>query len=127
MRVTSDPVLGLHYIQQGVGPITQYVKYMSWVLLKRFEPPYSLVSDNPVQLWPPDGHPPFMGVGFATPGVHVTMPVDPMTLFMAINRPLPEKVVRVEAEAAIEVNAMLWRGASRFVYGPSAADLEATV
>src|SRR5207244_5979676 len=61
-----------------------------------------------------------------TAGVDVTMPVEPMTLFMAINRPLPEKVVRVAPEAVIEVNAMVWRGASRFVYGPSAADLEAT-
>jgi hypothetical protein len=123
--VNSDPVLGLYYIQQGIGPITHYVKYMSWLILKRFEAPYFLVSDNPVQLWPPYRHPLFRGVGFATEGVHVTMPIDPMTLFLGINGPLPEKVVRVGAEAAIGVNAMLWRRASRFVYGPSVADLEA--
>lgn len=125
VQVTSDPVVGLHYIQQGIGPITQAVKYMSWVLLKRFEPPYFLISDNPVQLWPPDGHPPFMGVGFDTPGMSVTMPLDPMTVFMAINQPFPEKVVRARDEAVIQLNAMLWRGASRFVYAQSTSDLDA--
>jgi hypothetical protein len=127
IRVTSDPVLGLHYIQQGVGPVTQHVKYMRWLLLKRFEPPYFLLSDNPVQLWPPEGHPSFLGVGFATPGAYVTMPIDPMTLLVATKLPLaPEAVARAKTEDVFRLNGKLWRRASRFVYAPSAADLEAT-
>ncbi len=127
MKVTSDPIVSLHLIQQGVGPVSDRVARMSWLVLKQFEPPCFLISDNPVQLWPPENHPPVVGIGFATPGVQVSLPIDPMTLLIGINEPLPEKVSRVRnAELVLEFNRKLWREASRFVYGPSQEALEAT-
>jgi hypothetical protein len=127
MVVGSDPAVSIKAMLDVVGQVEERVLRMRLVLLKRFTPPYFLLSDNPVQLWAPEGHSPLMGVGFATPGVEVTLPVDPMTVLCAANDDsIFEVVLPVRKnDPVLDGNRKLWRFATRFVFGQRREDLDA--
>jgi hypothetical protein len=127
MVVTSDPAVSIKTMLEMVGIVEERVRRMRLLLLKRFKSPHFLISDNPVQLWAPEGHSPLMGVGFATPGVEVTLPIDPMTVLSGTNdESLPEVVLPAQRdEPVLDMNRRLWRFATRFVFGQRREDLEA--
>lgn len=126
MTVNSDPSVSIKALLEVVDQVEDRVRRMRLVLLKRFTAPYFLLSDNPVQLWAPDGHSPLMGVRFATPGVEVTLPVDPMTVLCATNNDsISEVVLPVGTESVMDGNRKLWRLATRFVFGQQREDLDA--
>lgn len=127
MTVNSDPSVSIKSMLEVVGQVEERVLRMRLVLLKRFTAPYFLLSDNPVQLWAPEGHSPLMGVGFGTPGVEVTLPVDPMTVLCATNdNSIAEVVLPVRRDGhVLDMNRRLWRFATRFVFGQRREDLDA--
>lgn len=127
MTVNSDPSVSIKAMLEVVGHIEDRVRQMRLVLMKRFAAPFFLLSDNPVQLWAPEGYSPVMGFGFGTPGVEVTLPVDPMTVLCATNDESISEVVLpvLKAEPVMDGNRKLWRFATRFVFGQRREDLDA--
>ncbi len=76
---------------------------MNWTLLRRTRPPWFILGDTPVTLFQ-ENRVPHMGIGFATEGVEVHMPVSPTHAFVASAKdsPLAQRVVDFHGQVAAD-------------------------
>jgi hypothetical protein len=112
--------------------VSPYIASMGWWLVKRASWPFYPIGDAPVTVWPARHHPPFLGVGFATPDAEVAVPLNPETVLVMGHNVPDGYVIDEEAVPPREVAAWpwpyqyrQWRKADRFVFAQSRADLEA--
>jgi hypothetical protein len=111
---------------------------MCWrVLHRRAGLPFIAIGDAAVVLGRPEHLPSFLGVGFATPGVEVYVPLSYRSLLVLTHEPHDAQVEVLDADSLPKqgsfvpvwtaiVNAQTLLAADRYVFGHSQADLEFT-
>ena len=67
----------------GVRPILAGMRWDLWC--SRF--PWFILGDQPVTIARPPDLPPYLGAGFATPGVEIYAPLSPEALLVGTNEP----------------------------------------
>ena len=131
LRVGSRQVSGtrdqaLTAIKMAVDLITPFVAAMKWTVLRRTRSPWLILGDTPVVLFK-ENRIPQLGIGFATEGVEVHMPLSPTHAFVATatDSPLAERVVDFHGEEAADgMNVETWAYSVGAVYGNTAAVIE---
>ena len=115
--------------EASLATMAEATVLLPWVLLKRrvtvlrrTEPPFLIISDNPVLLSGPDVNEP---VGFGTAGVRVEIPLAPDTLLRLTDEKGDEQIVAGAAEEFAEANRRIWKQAGYEVLGPNRKALEA--
>lgn len=134
----GPPEWGLFGLSIAVDAIRPLLKEMCWrVLHRRAGLPFIAVGDTPVVLGRPDDLPPFLSVGFATPGVEVYVPLSYRSLLVLTHEPHDAQVEVLDVDSLPKqwaftpvwtamVNAQTVLAADRFVFGHSQGDLEFT-
>lgn len=120
-RVPNAHELALTSISTAVETIGPVVAAMNWTLLRRTRPPWFVLGDTPVRLF--KEHPqPHLGVGFATDGTEVHMPLSSTHFLIAtfMENWLIGRVVDADSEEiANGLNAGTFAHALRSVFGES--------
>lgn len=128
-------LLGLSIAVDAIRPL---LKEMCWrVLRRRAGLPFIAIGDSPVVLGRPDDLPLFLGVGFATPGVEVYVPLSYRFVLVLTHEPHDAQVEVLDVDSlprqssltpvwTAMVNAQTFLAADRYVFGHSQADLEFT-
>lgn len=133
----APPEWGLMGLGSAVDEIRPLLEAMRWRVLRRRRFPFLCIGDAPVVLIGPADHPPFLGVGFGTPGVEVCLPLSPAAVLVLTHEPTEGEVEVLDPDARLRrtsltpdwtygVNAEAFVFADRHVFGHSQADLEAT-
>lgn len=126
----------------GIGTAVEHVRplltSMKWRILRRRRLPFVVIGDAPVSLMAPAGHPPLLGVGFASAEVEVGLPLSPDALLVMTHEPDARDIEVIDLDGhpllprslrpswATVMNAYSMLRASRYVFGRSQADLEFT-
>lgn len=128
-------LIGLGTAVEDVRPL---IASMKWRILRRRRLPFLAIGDAPVGLMAPAGHPPYLGVGFASAEVEVGLPLGPDAFLVMTHEanahdievidldghPLLPRALRPSWATVMNADAMV--RASRYVFGRSQADLEFT-
>ena len=128
---------GLTNLGVAVDKIRPLLVSMKWHIFRRRRLPFVTIGDAPVTLMAPAEHPPFLGIGFASAGVEVGLPLSPDAHLVMNHAPNDGGVVvtdldrlpvprSLEPSWAAVVNATSLLAASRYLFGRSQADLEFT-
>jgi hypothetical protein len=129
-----DLTLPLEIAIEQVAPALMPMRI---VIAHRAAAPFFVLGDHPVTHAAPTGHPPQLGVGFATPGVEVMVPLSADCLLILVNEPNdgrlrvmptigPSGIVAGE-DWILAMNRPAWLAAERYVFARERADLEAVV
>jgi Protein of unknown function (DUF4238) len=116
----------LSAIKMAVDSIIPFVAAMKWTILRRTRPPWLILGDTPVTLFK-ENRDPHMGIGSATEGVEVHMPLSPTHAFVATatDTLLAERVVDFHGEEMADgMNVETWAYSVGAVYGNTAEVIE---
>jgi hypothetical protein len=128
---------GLANLGPAVESIRPILFGMKWRIFRRRRLPFIAIGDCPVLLIAGPDHPPFLGVGFASAGVTVGVPLGPNSILFINHAPHDGSIPVVDLDRrpvvpsleptwSFGVNAQSLMTATRYLFGRSQADLEFT-
>lgn len=133
----APPEWGLMGLGPAIDDIRPLLTQMRWRVVRRRRFPGLVIGDAPVVLIEPDNSSPFRGVGFATPGVEVCLPLSQQAVLVLTHEPSANEVEVLDPDAlpsrpslnpdwVVELNAKEFMFSDRYVFAHCQGDLEAT-
>lgn len=137
MVVEAPGEWGLANLGPAVEAVRPLLFGMKWRIFRRRQLPFITIGDCPVLLIAPPDHPSYLGVGFASAGVTVGVPLSPNAILFMNHAPHDGSIPVVDLDGrpivpslepvwAAGVNAQSLLTATRYLFGRSQADLEFT-
>jgi hypothetical protein len=133
--VEPAPETGLTGLGHAVEDIRPLLATMRWDITRRDRFPWFVLGDQPVTIARPPGLSPFLGAGFATPGVEIYAPIGPDALLVGSHEPHDGSITVVAPDSgrrrvlnpdwSLRPNLTAFTHAQREVFGRSQGDLEA--
>jgi hypothetical protein len=128
---------GLANLGPAVESIRPILFGMKWRIFRRRRLPFIAIGDCPVLLIAGPDHPPLVGVGFASAGVTVGVPLGPRAILIMSHLPHDGSIPVVDLDRrpavpsleptwSFGVNAQSLMTATRYLFARSQADLEFT-
>jgi hypothetical protein len=75
MKVATAPIATMGFAAMGAEKVIPIIEQMAWMVIEATPTAEFVISDNPVAVYSP-GTPSYMGAGYLTPDVEVTMPLS---------------------------------------------------
>jgi hypothetical protein len=123
MKVTMDHIATMGLAAMGAERSIPIIEQMSWMVIEA--PPGSefVISDNPIVVYS-ESTTSYMGAGYLTPDVEVTMPLSRKHLFLASHLHSFQGRCCVTADAVDHFNSRTWVRAQDYIFASSREVLE---